>query len=88
MVCDFVTSDLFALAVVGAGVLHENSNVLFWSVSHDRWFRDNLDVAVSLWSRKQNNLKKKKKKKQEKINNKVPDEPLLDFICTVLPQES
>lgn len=24
MVCDFVTSELFALAVVGAGVLHEN----------------------------------------------------------------
>lgn len=81
MVCDFVTSELFALAVVGAGVLHEN--FLFWSVSHDRWFRDNLDVAVSRWSRRQNNLKKE----QGKIN-KVPDEPLLDFICTVLPQES
>lgn len=82
MVCDFVTSELFALAVVGAGVLHEN--FLFWSESHDRWFRDNLDVAVSRWSRRQNNLKKE----QENINNKVPDEPLLDFICTVLPQES
>lgn len=82
MVCDFVTSELFALAVVGAGVLHENFH--FWSESHDRWFRDNLDVAVSRWSRRQNNLKKE----QENINNKVPDEPLLDFICTVLPQES